>query len=237
MQLIGHRGYPARYPENTIESFIHALKAGCVGIELDVRLTQCGELVVIHDATLDRTTNITGNVSDYNANELAEHNVPTLWNVLATLKDSDILVFIEAKEPTIGTSIANVIEDAQKQLGYDVQQLIVISFAKKVLADVQKHNAYIPLGVSLCSPELGYKADSYGFKNKQDMASIKQAIATYKPLYLVPNIHEVTAEMAALAKQHAIEIAAWTIHNAKDAAFAQQLPINYAITNDPMLHS
>ena len=54
--LIGHRGYPARYPENTLASFEGAMQAGCDMIELDVTLTKDRKVVVIHDDTLDRTT-------------------------------------------------------------------------------------------------------------------------------------------------------------------------------------
>jgi glycerophosphoryl diester phosphodiesterase len=54
--LIGHRGYPARYPENTLASFRGAMDAACDMIELDVTLTRDRRVVVIHDDTLDRTT-------------------------------------------------------------------------------------------------------------------------------------------------------------------------------------
>lgn len=54
--LVGHRGYPARFPENTLASFEGAMQAGCDMIELDVTLTRDRQMVVIHDDTLDRTT-------------------------------------------------------------------------------------------------------------------------------------------------------------------------------------
>ena len=61
--LIGHRGYPALCPENTLASFEGAMQAGCDMIELDVTLTKDRKVVVIHDDTLDRTTNGKGPVS------------------------------------------------------------------------------------------------------------------------------------------------------------------------------
>ena len=62
--LIGHRGYPARFPENTLAAFSGAIEAGCDMIELDVTLTRDRRVVVIHDDTLDRTTSGTGPVRD-----------------------------------------------------------------------------------------------------------------------------------------------------------------------------
>ena len=54
--LIGHRGYPAKFPENTLAAFEGAVQDGCDMIELDVTLTKDRKIVVIHDDTLDRTT-------------------------------------------------------------------------------------------------------------------------------------------------------------------------------------
>jgi len=54
--LIAHRGFSGRYPENTLRSFREALKLPVDGIELDIRRTRDGVLVVIHDETVDRTT-------------------------------------------------------------------------------------------------------------------------------------------------------------------------------------
>ena len=65
MKIYGHRGYSGKYPENTMLAFRKAAEAGCDGIELDVQLTKDGKLVVIHDETVDRTTDGTGFVRYY----------------------------------------------------------------------------------------------------------------------------------------------------------------------------
>src|SRR5438552_2395631 len=72
MQIFGHRGAPGfpRRCENTLGSFRRALEAGADGFELDVRWCGDGQLVVIHDATVDRTTNGTGRVSTMAYTEL-----------------------------------------------------------------------------------------------------------------------------------------------------------------------
>jgi glycerophosphoryl diester phosphodiesterase len=55
--VLGHRGLPARYPENTLRSFRKALEAGADGIECDLQKTADGRYVVVHDETVDRTSN------------------------------------------------------------------------------------------------------------------------------------------------------------------------------------
>ena len=68
---IGHRGLSATYPENTLMSFAAALAAGADGIEGDLHLTADGEIVLMHDDTLDRTTNCTGRVDSHTLAQLA----------------------------------------------------------------------------------------------------------------------------------------------------------------------
>ncbi len=57
MHIMGHRGAPADEPENTLRSIRRALTMGVDAVEIDVQLTKDGELAVIHDGTVDRTTN------------------------------------------------------------------------------------------------------------------------------------------------------------------------------------
>src|SRR3981081_1036402 len=95
MFLYGHRGAKGEAPENTIEGCLYAWKLGMRGFELDVRLTADGDLAVIHDATVDRTTNGSGRVAELTIGELslldargecaewpAAVHVPTLREVL-----------------------------------------------------------------------------------------------------------------------------------------------------------
>lgn len=79
MKVMAHRGYSGAYPENTMLAFRKAVEAGCDGIELDVHETRDGVLVVIHDETLDRTTDGHGRVMDYSFEELRRFNATKLW--------------------------------------------------------------------------------------------------------------------------------------------------------------
>lgn len=81
MKIYAHRGYSGFYPENTMLAFQKAWETGSDGIELDVQLTKDGELVVIHDETLDRTTDHTGRVCDYTLEELKRCNAAARANL------------------------------------------------------------------------------------------------------------------------------------------------------------
>ncbi|WP_338022845.1 glycerophosphodiester phosphodiesterase family protein [Bacillus weihaiensis] len=70
-KIIGHRGFAGKYPENTMVSFEAAVDAGADGIELDVQMTKDGEIVVIHDETVDRTTDGNGYVKNFSLEDIS----------------------------------------------------------------------------------------------------------------------------------------------------------------------
>ena len=108
--VAAHRGWMAKYPENTLEAFRAALTLDVDQLETDVRITKDGELVLMHDATVDRTTNGTGLVSELTLQELKELDVsngakiPTLIEFMELVKDHPTITLdIELKEyPTEG---------------------------------------------------------------------------------------------------------------------------------------
>ncbi|MGJ7912028.1 glycerophosphodiester phosphodiesterase [Neobacillus sp. LXY-1] len=110
-QIFAHRGYSAAYAENTMGSFIAAEKAGADGLELDVQLTRDGEIVVIHDEKVNRTTNGSGFVKDFLFKDLRKLNadkngpkkepIPSLEEVLEWLKSNKMVCNIEFKNGLI----------------------------------------------------------------------------------------------------------------------------------------
>lgn len=108
-EIWGHRGASAEAPENTLPAFALALGQGADGIECDVQLTRDDEVVVIHDGTLDRTTDGHGRVADHCLEGLrtmdascgmpgfAGVGIPLLAEVLELVADSDAVVNIELK--------------------------------------------------------------------------------------------------------------------------------------------
>ena len=70
MKIIAHRGFSGVYPENTMLAFRKAIEIGADGIELDVHLSKDGQVMIIHDEALKRTTGLDGVISDYTREEL-----------------------------------------------------------------------------------------------------------------------------------------------------------------------
>jgi glycerophosphoryl diester phosphodiesterase len=125
--VIGHRGAAAHAPENTMESFRRALALGAEALELDVRGTADGEVVVLHDPTLDRTTNRSGDVALHTLPALNAVDagfrwlddrggypfrgtgirIPTLREVIAEFRDIPLL--IEVKEIEVQEAVARVL--------------------------------------------------------------------------------------------------------------------------------
>lgn len=109
VKILAHRGASAYAPENTLEAFRLAMEQGADGIELDVQMTKDGELVVIHDETIDRVSNGNGAVRDYTLEELKQFSVsnhfeqypdvkiPTLREVLELVKPGTMEINIELK--------------------------------------------------------------------------------------------------------------------------------------------
>jgi glycerophosphoryl diester phosphodiesterase len=110
-QIFAHRGYSAAYAENTMSAFIAAENAGADGLELDVQLTKDGEVVVIHDEKVDRTTNGKGFVKDFLFKDLRTFNankkgvnkepIPSLIEVLEWMQSNDLVCNIELKNGII----------------------------------------------------------------------------------------------------------------------------------------
>ncbi|MEW6387624.1 MAG: glycerophosphodiester phosphodiesterase family protein [Thermodesulfobacteriota bacterium] len=103
-KIMGHRGAPAYEPENTLRSLELALKLGVAAVEVDVHLSRDGHLVVIHDDTVDRTTNGRGRVRDLTFAELRKldagqgERLPSL-NEVVDLVRGQAHLFVELKPP------------------------------------------------------------------------------------------------------------------------------------------
>lgn len=107
--IFGHRGASGHAPENTLPSFKLAMDMGADGFELDVHMSRDGELVVIHDETVDRTTDGTGFVKDLTLAQLkaldaSNHmdayrgaKIPTLAEVYDLIRDTGHIVNVEIK--------------------------------------------------------------------------------------------------------------------------------------------
>ncbi len=106
-KIIGHRGARNLWPENSLTGFRNALRLGVDAIEFDVHLTDSGELLVIHDAALDRTVHATGPVRRLSpegrlATRLrdTDESIPTLSDVLGSLRPGTDFTCTSRSSPT-----------------------------------------------------------------------------------------------------------------------------------------
>lgn len=110
--VFAHRGGAALAPENTMRAFANGLALGADGIELDVRLSRDGVVVVHHDATVDRTTAGSGAVAGMTAAELARLEVPALEDVLARFGDTRMIVELKVDSPEMASAVVAAVRRA-----------------------------------------------------------------------------------------------------------------------------
>lgn len=137
--IIGHRGARNLWPENSLEGFRRTRDLGVDAVEFDVHPAKDGELVVIHDPSLDRTTEGTGPVADRTAVELAARGVPSLETVLDIYAGTSIELHIEIKTDALGRPYHGLEKRlldliARRKLQ---QQAIVTSFVPEILETVR----------------------------------------------------------------------------------------------------
>lgn len=231
VMVYAHRGASAYAPENTLPAFRLAEEQGADGIELDVHLTKDGELVVIHDEKLDRTTNGVGLVRDYTLAELkrfcadngmpgfADARIPTLREVLERVRPGRMLVNIELKTGILWyEGIEKKTLDLVAELGMQ-DRIIYSSFNHYSIAEVRR-----------LAPEA---QTAYLFGDIP--CDIEQYAAQRGVGGLHPGLYCV--KMGNLLKTYldsGLAVRVWTVNGAEDLRWLMEEGAD-VITNDPKL--
>jgi len=161
--LIGHRGACGYEPENTLLSFSKAIEMGVHGIELDVHVCKTGELIVIHDSKLDRTTNGIGKISEKTLEELKlldagkGEKIPTLADVLDLVMDKSIIVNIELKGYGTLYPTVNLLKE-YFQKGFLPSKIMITSFIHQYVKDMRSLLPVVTTGLLVRSELLGFAA-------------------------------------------------------------------------------
>lgn len=146
MIIIGHRGAMGYEPENTLTSFKRAIACGVDMIELDVRRLKTGELVVVHDVTVNRTTSGTGKVKNHLLRQIKKldagdgQKVPLLHEVF-DLVDKQIAINIELKEKYTASAVAELIANYQERYHWPDDLFFVSS---KYPSEIRRFQALLP---------------------------------------------------------------------------------------------
>lgn len=211
--VIAHRGDSAHRPENTLASFASALELGVDVVEFDVQLSREGEPVVIHDATLDRTTDGRGRVADLSLPELrrlsagyaerfgqawAGERVPTLAEVLGFLKGR-ARALIEIKHDSVSDDALGGVEArtlaAVRKAGL-LGEAAVLSFDPRALARCRELEPGLPCG-------LLYLRD-------EPAAAVARALEVGARL-LLPEKGGLSLELRDRARAAGLKLAAWVV--------------------------
>ncbi|WP_435333392.1 glycerophosphodiester phosphodiesterase [Haloarchaeobius sp. TZWWS8] len=147
MRLIAHRGFAAEAPENTVAAVEYAAAHGADLVEIDVRRCASGEVVVVHDETVDRVTGATGRVADLPLDELrgfsvydSDQSVPTLAELLDAIPPS-LGVNVELKERGLAEDVADALSTFRRTHDGEV---IVSSFDEDALREMRDADPDVP---------------------------------------------------------------------------------------------
>ncbi len=193
--IIGHRGAPAYEPENTLRSFRRALAMGVAAVELDVQLTKDGRLAVIHDETLDRTTNGKGLVKHCTLAELQRLDagrgepIPSLEEVFDLVQGKAHLM-VELKQTEAAPAL---LEFFRQHQAFDAAR--IISFWHPAVKALKEQEPRLATGVLM----VGCPADPVG------LARAARADT------LVLNYRYVNRELVDAARRQDIKVIVWNI--------------------------
>jgi glycerophosphoryl diester phosphodiesterase len=219
---IGHRGAKAHVTENTLASFAKALELGADALELDVQVCATGELVVLHDFTVDRVTNGTGEVHKLSLAALKEltvqggHSIPTLDEVFDAIP-KNCLVNIEMKGRHTAQPVSDFIERYVSRKGYAYERLLVSSFQRDELQNMSRMNPNVHLGILT-------------------QASITQAwewAQEFNAKALHPHYTLLTESGVKKAQEAGYKIYTWTVNEPEDIARVKALGVDGIISDYP----
>lgn len=202
MLTIAHRGASARYPENTLRAFAAAVEAGADMCEFDVRMTHDGEVVVIHDATVNRTTGGRGTVAAMDLTALKRldagarfgvrfrgERIPTLDEVAAAL-GGRCGMDIELKASGLERAVCEIV----RRRGL-VDSTVVSSFEwnqLKAVAEAEPQMRLVPLA-------------------NKDPAALLDAASAIRAHAIAPRFDLVRPELCAEAHRRGLKVLTWTV--------------------------
>ena len=230
-KIFAHRGYSGKYPENTMIAFKKALECGVDGIELDVQLTKDGEVVIIHDETIDRTTTGKGFVVDYTYEELEKfdasfkfkdlgfNKIPTLREYFQLVKDYDIVTNVELKT---GINEYLGIEEKVWELikEYNLEEKVIIS----------SFNHFSVMRMKEIAPQL-----KYGFLSEDWIIDAGKYTHSHGVQCYHPRFNNLVPDVIKELKKYNLEINTWTVNLEEDMRYLYSNNIDVIITNYPEL--
>ncbi len=219
---IGHRGACGYEPENTLASFKKALELKVDMIELDVYLCSTGEIVVIHDNRVDRTTDGTGYVKDKSLKELRNldagngEKIPLLGEAL-DLIDRKAVVNIELKGEGAVRPVTGLIEKYIAVQGWSIDDFLVSSFNHYELVEVKEICPDLKIGANIKAVPIGY-------------CDFAERIGAYS---VHPSFEFINDDFVDDAHRRGLKIYCWTVDDPEDIKRAAALNVDGIFSNFP----
>ena len=218
---IGHRGACGYEPENSLGSFKKALALKVDMVELDVQLCRSGELVVIHDSKVDRTTAGTGYVAKKSLEQLKKldagkgETIPLLQEVL-DLVDNRVVVNVELKGKRTAKLVSAVIKKYIHK-GWGKDNFLLSSFSREELICARENSPDLNIGVNITR----VNKDTMAFARALGACSIHPSlkITTKK---LVDEIH-----------RQRMKIFVWTVNEKEDIARMKEMNVDGCFSDYP----
>lgn len=224
--VIGHRGASADAPENTLAAFALAIEQGADGVELDVQLSADGWPVIIHDDTVDRTSNGSGRVSEMTVAELQrldlgmEQTIPTLDELFEAFGPT-LLYNVELKSD-------GLLRTGLRDSGLEAA----------VAERIEAHHLESRVLVSSFDPFCVHRARRYlsrstpvAFLRESRTWQIAHRLITAEADH--PYHALVDEAYMAWARQHKLRVNVWTVDDAAEAQRLVNLGVHGIITNKP----
>ena len=219
--ILGHRGAMDFAPENTLAAFHLALEQGAGGFEFDIQLSKDGVPVVIHDSTLDRTTNGSGRVEQYTVAELQAFDagdgekIPTLEELFVEFGER-VLYNIEIKHFTLqpGQVEAAVAALVEK---YDLAQSCLVSSFRYLIMHRYRRVRHPDTAQAMIRVAGPQGLSRYLFKGEADH----------------PHYSMVNASYMSWAEELGIQVNVWTVNEQAEAERLLKLGVDALITNRP----
>ncbi len=230
MKVIGHRGARLEAPENTLLGFAHANRLGVEGVEFDVRLSRDNHPIVIHDATVDRTTNGSGTVADLTLSELAQLDargtftdwpspagVPSLSEVLRIV-ESRLHLMIEIKtdsperEEQIARGITRELQLHPRTGGVTITSNDPVALEIVALVAPDQRRGYIGTWDSMDFLETALRLGCLQADMRRSTSS---------------------AEMVAEAQERGISVTGWMCNSVEDLELLAGWGVDFICTDNP----
>jgi glycerophosphoryl diester phosphodiesterase len=242
--VVAHRGGAALAPENTLGAFANALKIGVDMVECDVHLSKDGEMVIMHDPDLTRTTDGNGFIYRMDYADIRKLNaaakfkvspwtaelVPTLGEVLDLVKGK-AKIQIEIKVETIlgrYKGIEQKVIDAVNARGM-VDDVIIISFDFPTIADVKKLDPRFKTGALMSTATLSLNA-----KKPYDQY-VDEVIQQTGADYIMPSSAGVSDLLINAVHARGLGFGVWTVNSESEMRRMAEWGVDAITTNDPVL--